>query len=91
VVKSDSLLVVRTLFAVLTVLLLAGGATAYVGPETGVEFIGYFMTLVSWAAVALGGVLLWPVHALLRRLRGSNSGASDQQAQEDVPLGAAEK
>ena len=57
------------LFALLTLLLLAGSAKAYVDPGAGPEFIGYFMSLVTWLGVAFTGVLLWPIFALIRRFR----------------------
>jgi hypothetical protein len=60
----------KALFALLTVLLLAGAARAYVGPEAGPEFLGYFAGLLLWMGAALSGLLLWPVYAVLRRLRG---------------------
>jgi membrane protein implicated in regulation of membrane protease activity len=54
----------------LSVLLLgADRALAYVGPGTDVTFIGYAMTLLAWALAAFSAVLLWPVYALLRRIR----------------------
>ena len=54
--------------ALLVLLLLAGDSAAYVGP--GPEFIGYFGTLVTWLVVAFSAVLLWPVYAVLRLIRG---------------------
>jgi hypothetical protein len=42
---------------------------AYVGPGADVTFISSLMTLLSWVLVAFSAVLLWPVHALLHRIR----------------------
>jgi hypothetical protein len=66
----DDFPVGKVLFAVLTVLLLAGGAQAYVGPDAGPEFLGYFASLVVWLGAAVSGLLLWPVYTFLRRLSG---------------------
>jgi hypothetical protein len=46
----------------------AAGVLAY-GPGPGLEFIPYFLGLLTWAGLALAAVLLAPVSALLRRLR----------------------
>jgi hypothetical protein len=56
---------------------------AYVGPGAGLEFVGYFMSLLVWAGVAFSAVLLWPFYALLRRLRGDRRAAPP--AQEAAP------
>jgi hypothetical protein len=40
------------------------------GPAPGVELIPYFLGLLAWAGLAIGAVLLAPIAALLRRLRG---------------------
>jgi hypothetical protein len=61
-----------TLLAALPVLAthLSGGdpVLAY-GPAPGMELIPYFLALLAWVAMALAGVLLWPISGLLRRLR----------------------
>ncbi|MCI0682628.1 MAG: hypothetical protein L0Y71_11030 [Gemmataceae bacterium] len=50
-------------------------ALAYIGPGPGLEFIPYFMSLLMWAGLALGGVLLWPFTSLVRRIRGQRGQA----------------
>jgi hypothetical protein len=50
-------------------LLGTGRALAYVGPGADVTFISYAMTLLAWVLAAFSAVLLWPAHALLRRIR----------------------
>jgi hypothetical protein len=60
--------VCKCLFALAAVLLLAGDAMAYTVP--GPEFFGQFMSLAAWMVVAFTSVMLWPVYALMRRLRG---------------------
>jgi len=44
-------------------------ALAYVGPGPGLELLPYFWSLLAWVGLALGAVVLWPVQALVRRLR----------------------
>jgi hypothetical protein len=58
------------LLALSLVLLAARPAWAYVGPGPGMELVPQFFSLLTWAAVALGAVLLWPVTALIRWARG---------------------
>jgi hypothetical protein len=56
---------------VLSVLLLgANRALAYTGPGADVTFIGQAMTLLWWLLAVFSAVLLWPVYALLNRIRG---------------------
>ena len=62
--------VCKGLLALSVLLLGADRALAYVGPGADVTFISYFMTLLVWGVVAFSAVLLWPVYALLRMLRG---------------------
>lgn len=56
--------------ALLSVLFLVNSASAYVGPGAGLELIGYTMGLVYLGFTAFSAVLLWPLYALLRRIRG---------------------
>jgi hypothetical protein len=58
----------KATLALAAVLLLAGDANAYVVP--GPEFFSQFMGLAFWALVAFSSVMLWPVYALMRRIRG---------------------
>ena len=61
----------RHCLALLAVLLLgAGPAAAYIGPGADVTFISYAMTLLAWLLAAFSAVFLWPVYALLRKIRG---------------------
>jgi hypothetical protein len=60
----------QVLLAVVVLLLLAGNASAYVGPGAGLDLVGYSFGLLMWMTTAFSAVLLWPVYALLRRLRG---------------------
>ncbi len=44
-------------------------AHAYVGPGSGLELIGFVLSLGFWAGAALISMFLWPMYALLRWLR----------------------
>ncbi|HLJ92336.1 MAG TPA: hypothetical protein VKU02_04005 [Gemmataceae bacterium] len=59
----------KVLFALAVLLLGASPAMAYVGPGADVTFISYAMTLLVWVLAAFSAVLLWPVHALLGKIR----------------------
>jgi hypothetical protein len=48
---------------------LFGALVAY-GPAPGVELIPYFLGLVAWAGLAISALLLSPITALIRRIRG---------------------
>ena len=73
----------------LAVLLLgADRALAYAGPGADVTFISYAMTLLVWVLAVFSAVLLWPVYALLRWIRGrkneSATASSLDAAQEEA-------
>jgi hypothetical protein len=70
-------LVWKALLTLVVLLLGADRALAYVGPGAGLEFVGYFLSLAAWVGVALSTVLLWPVYALLRRIRAPREKAPD--------------
>jgi hypothetical protein len=62
--------VVRALLALSLLLFAAAPVLAYGGPGAGVEFIPYFLSLLAWLGVCFSAVFLWPIYALLRKLRG---------------------
>ncbi len=59
----------KVLLALSFLLLGANSAMAYVGPGADLSFISYTLTLLAWIFAAFSAVLLWPVYALLRRIR----------------------
>lgn len=66
-----NLSIVCQVFLALAVLLLgAERAHAYVGPGVDVTFVSFAMSLLVWVLAAFSAVLLWPVYALLRWIRG---------------------
>lgn len=66
----DHAAVAKSLLALSLLLLSAGPVLAYGGPGAGVEFIGYFMSLLVWLGLCFSAVFLWPIYALMRRIRG---------------------
>jgi hypothetical protein len=64
--------VAKVLLAISLLLLVANSAPAYVGPGADLAFLSYAMTLLAWVFAAFSAILLWPVYALLRKIRGKN-------------------
>lgn len=60
----------KVIVAITTLLLVTERASAYVGPGAGLEFIGYFASLLALGFAAFSTVMLWPIYAFLRWLRG---------------------
>jgi hypothetical protein len=70
-VSDRNLFTVAKVLVALSVLLLgANSVMAYVGPGADLAFVSYAMTLLAWALAAFSAVLMWPVYALLRKIRG---------------------
>lgn len=79
--------VAKALLALSLLLLMANSALAYVGPGADLTFISYAMTLLAWVLAASSAVLLWPVYALLRKIRGGKNKCTT----ESPPTAAPEK
>ena len=77
--------VLRSAVALAVLLLGADRAMAYVGPGADVTFISYAMTLLAWALAAFSAILLWPVYALLRRIRGRKNKPTTAPSPEAAP------
>src|SRR5947209_6749653 len=67
--KTNSLLR-KTVLTLMALLLLTGQVHAYAGPVAGPETVGYLMSVLAWLSVACSSLILWPIHAFWRRLRG---------------------
>ena len=80
--------VCKVLFALSVLLLGADRAMAYGGPGVDVTFISYAMTLVAWALAAFSATLLWPVYALVRRIRGRKTESTKTSPIEPAPEAA---
>lgn len=77
--------------AVAAVLAAPATAHAYVGPSP--EFFGYFAGLAGWLCAAFSAMLVYPLYALRRWLRGGdplegNAGSADQPVETDAGDGA---
>ena len=77
--------VCKVLLALSVLLLGANRAMAYVGPGADVTFISYAMTLLVWVLAAFSAVLLWPVYALLRWIRGGKNESTTTASLEAPP------
>jgi hypothetical protein len=75
----------KVLLALTVLLLGADRAMAYVGPGVDVTFISYAISLLAWALAAFTATLMWPVYALLRRLRGRKNTSTMPPAIEPAP------
>jgi hypothetical protein len=62
-----------TIVAVTGLLLAPTAAQAYIGPGPGLEFVPTFLSLLTWAGLATGAVLWWPIAAFIHRIRGTRS------------------
>jgi hypothetical protein len=71
--------------ALAVLLLAADRAQAYIGPGADVTFITYAMTLLVWVLAAFSAVLMWPVYALLRWMRGRQKVSTTASPSEAAP------
>jgi hypothetical protein len=76
---STSLVIIVSLACLVTT---PGFALAYTGPGPALELVPFFYSLLVWVTLALSSVLLWPLNALILRLRkrGEKPVAQGQQA-----------
>ena len=77
--------VCKVLLALSVLLLGADPALAYVGPGADVTFIGTALTLLLWMLAAFSAILMWPVYALLRRIRGGKNKSTTAPSIEAAP------
>jgi membrane protein implicated in regulation of membrane protease activity len=68
----------KVLWALALLLLGANSAMAYVGPGADLAFVSYALTLLAWVLTAFSAVLLWPVYALLRKIRRGKNKSTQQ-------------
>jgi hypothetical protein len=78
-VPSHPALFVGILVALAGLFLAPSAAWAYVGPGPGMELMPFFQSLVVWIGLGFGAALLWPVQALISRLRRGR-GAQERAA-----------
>lgn len=67
-------------FIVLILLSIPLGLFAYVGPGAGISFLGALWAVISAILLAIGGFLIWPIRAMLRRrkLKKQSSETSEE-------------
>lgn len=71
------------ILAVWTFCLVALGsapAMAYIGPGVGISMLGALWAVIATIVVALIGIVLWPLRAMLKRRRGEK-GLDEQRNQ----------
>jgi hypothetical protein len=76
---------VGALVALSVLLITAGPVFAYGGPGVGVEFFGYFLSLVIFVVGCFVSILLWPFYALMRKIRGHKNPARSESVSLDNP------
>jgi hypothetical protein len=82
----DAIVARNVLLAAIIMLLATRRASAYVGPGAGLEFLGYFLSLLVLVVTAFSTILLWPVYAFVRWMRGGKtSPVAGERAESDVP------
>ncbi len=60
--------------ALLTTLLVAPAAQAYVGPGAGISLVGSLVGLVGVIALAIGSILLWPIRRMMKKRKKAEPG-----------------
>jgi hypothetical protein len=82
----DGIVARNVVLAAVVVLLATGRGSAYVGPGAGLEFVGYFLSLLALAVTAFSTMLLWPVYTFVRWMRGGKTNpVAGEPAESDVP------
>jgi membrane protein implicated in regulation of membrane protease activity len=56
--------------------LAASPASAYIGPGAGISMLGALWAVIAGIVLAIAGLLIWPIRALLRRRKGPAETAS---------------
>jgi hypothetical protein len=75
----------KVLLALSILLLGADSAMAYVGPGVDVSLIGQFMALLWLVVAACSSILLWPIYAFIRKIRGGKKKAATASPIESAP------
>jgi membrane protein implicated in regulation of membrane protease activity len=81
----------KVLLALALLLLGANSAMAYVGPGADLAFLSYALTLLAWILAAFSAVLMWPVYALLRKIRRNKNKSTTQVTQTVIVVGTQAK
>jgi hypothetical protein len=65
----NTFIVWRIFLILAALLLLADGAHAYASPGAPVELASYVLGMAAWLGIAFSALFLYPLYALLRRVR----------------------
>lgn len=86
--KHDPVKFTACLLVLAGLLMVPAISFAYVGPGAGITAIGALWALIATVVFTLGGLLIWPIRAFLKRKKGSPSQAdatgSSEAAKTDI-------
>ena len=78
---------IAMLATIAAALVISNNAQAYIGPGSGLEFIGYGLGLVIMLGAAFLSAIMWPVYIVWHKIRGKKPQASaDQPAAATAPV-----
>jgi hypothetical protein len=60
----------------------AGSLWAYIGPGADLSLISYALALLAFAGTAFSAIFLWPIYALIRKIRGDKGKPAPEAAPE---------
>ena len=69
--KHDSVKFRGCLLALAVLLTFPATSFAYVGPGAGITALGALWALIATVVITLGGLLIWPIRALMKRKKKS--------------------
>ena len=72
------------IFAGLIACLFSASAHAYVGPGAGLTMLGALWGVILALVFIIGGLLIWPVRAYLRRRNSQNQEIEDEKPEQDT-------
>ncbi len=67
-------------------LLCVNGVFAYAGPGAGLELVAYFMSLLVWVGTAFLAIFMYPIYALIKRIRGGKKPVPGASAASPAPV-----
>lgn len=64
------------LAAIIAMVFAASPAFAYIGPGAGISMLGALWAVIAGIVLAIAGLLIWPIRALMRRRKAHTAPAS---------------
>jgi hypothetical protein len=58
---------------------------AYIGPGADLSLVSYALALLAFAGTAFSAIFLWPVYALIRKIRGGKDKSAPAVPTEQAP------